>query len=178
VPGPLYGSGNFTLMAGTVAGDPTGYNFTSFGNEMTQRINVFVINDKFIIDTKAANFPTMKYRAAFSFWDDGHSLFLRRFHRFRDRDDLFGRGSGFNYGLGAGFLDCRFGSRRSFHRGLGLGRDFRLQGFHIDIFSGFDGKEANDAVVNLEVPLEFRQPGRRSGKICQNVITLAEFSIL
>ena len=59
--GPFDCVGERSLMLGTTTGQSSGNDFAAFGNKISQRFRIFVINYKTCISTKPANFPAMVY---------------------------------------------------------------------------------------------------------------------
>jgi len=53
--------GECSLMLGTTTGQSSRNDFAAFGNKVSQRLGIFVINYKAGISTEPANFPAMEY---------------------------------------------------------------------------------------------------------------------
>jgi hypothetical protein len=76
IPPPFNGDGYFSLVFGTIAGDPTRDDFSPFGNEITKDPCIFIVDLQFFIGAESTDLSPQE-RLLFSF---GGRLFSRSPH--------------------------------------------------------------------------------------------------
>jgi hypothetical protein len=76
IPCPLDRDGHFSLMLGTIAGDPSGDDLSSFRNEITKDPCIFIVDLQFFIGAESTDLSPQE-RFLFSF---GGRLFRRSPH--------------------------------------------------------------------------------------------------